>query len=720
MEQIVSKVLKLSGFQTLNPMQKSAIDKRLLESSSMVISAPTASGKTLLCEIAALNLFCNRKGKMLYMGPLVALVSEKYNSFKDKYSKEGIKIAMSVGDLDSSDPWLADYDWILTSNEKMDSLIRHGANWIKDIGLIVIDEIHLLHDSSRGPTLEVTLTRLREIIPHAQILALSATIKNAKELAEWLDAKLLISDYRPVELHEGIYLDSKIQFYGREGYELNEHFEPETAIFDNTKRLKKQALLFVSTRRNAESLAEKLATFNERYLNFTEKSQLFKLSEEIENILEIPTRQCKKLSACVKNGIAFHHAGLLYQQKKLIEDNFKSGIIKAIVATPTLAYGVNLPAFRVVIRDAKRYYSGYGSRFIPVLEYKQFCGRCGRPQYDEWGESVLIAKSGDEAQELTERYILGEPEEIYSKLALEPVLRTHTLSLIASGFVNTKKSLLNFFQKTFYAHQYGDTSAIDSKIDKILEMLIDFKFLFEKEDKILPTKIGKRVSELYIDPLTAHYFIKCLERAMRIKPQHFSFLHMIANTLEMRPLLSVSGKEFEEINNVIAKSRFLQKLPKDWDLEFDEFLKSVKTAIMFEGWTNEMTEDQILSRFRVTPGELRTRLTNADWLLYSAQELALLLGFKELLSELRKVRVRIKYGVKEELIPLVRLEQVGRVRARKLYNAGLKTISDLRKVPLISLERIVGPKIASIIKKQLGEKPEIKEDKQVTIFMSGK
>jgi len=149
---------------------------------------------------------------MIYMGPLVALVSEKYQSFKEKYSKLGVRVAMSVGDYDSTSQWLADYDWILTSNEKCDSLMRHNVGWIRDVGLIVIDEIHMLQDPSRGPTLEVTLTRLRETVPHAQILALSATIKNVKELGEWLNAETVISDYRPVELREGIYLDSKIQF----------------------------------------------------------------------------------------------------------------------------------------------------------------------------------------------------------------------------------------------------------------------------------------------------------------------------------------------------------------------------------------------------------------------------------------------------------------------------------------------------------------------------
>jgi helicase len=714
--EVVKKTLELSKISSLNPMQELAVKKGLLEGKNLVVAAPTASGKTLLCELAALNLFNNKKGKMIYMAPLVALVSEKYQSFKEKYSKLGLKVAMSVGDYDSTSQWLADYDWILTSNEKCDSLLRHNVSWVNDIGLIVIDEIHMLQDPSRGPTLEVTLTRLRETVPHAQILALSATIQNVKELGEWLDAETVISDYRPVELHEGIYYNSKIQFFGKNSYELNPVLAPEPGILENTISMKKQALYFVATRKYTESLAENLGRFNQNFLERNEKRELTKLSDEIKGVLEIPTRQCRKLADCIKNGVAFHHAGLLYKQKKMIEDNFKKGLLRCIIATPTLAYGVNLPAFRVIVRDLRRYYAGFGSRFIPVLEYKQFAGRCGRPDYDEWGESILIAKSEDEAHELTDKYILGEPEEIHSKLAFDPVLRMHTLALIASDFVKNEDSLMKFFEKTFFAYQYGDVSEINEKLESILEMLVKFEFIMREDEKLMPTRIGKRVSELYIDPYTAHHFIECLGRAMKVKSEMFSYLHMITNTLEMKPFLSVANKDFEEINNVISTKKFLQKVPQDWDLNFDEFLKSVKSTLMFQGWIDEQTEDQILVKFRVAPGELWTRLSNADWLLYASQELALLLGYKKLLNDLRKVRVRMKYGVKEELIPLVRLEQIGRVRARKLFNAGLKTVSDLKKIPLSSLERIVGPKVTAIIKKQLGEKAElIKEQKQKTL-----
>jgi helicase len=138
---------------------------------------------------------------------------------------------------------------------------------------------------------------------------------------------------------------------------------------------------------------------------------------------------------------------------------------------------------------------------------------------------------------------------------------------------------------------------------------------------------------------------------------------------------------------------------------------------MFEGWINEMTEDDILSKYKVTPGELYGKLTNADWLLYALRELALLLGFKDLFKHIRKLRIRVQYGVKEELLPLIKLRQIGRYRARKLYNAGLTSLEKLRKIPLESLAHIIGPKIAANIKEQLGEKvKKPKEEKQKTLM----
>lgn len=715
--ELVKKLLQISGFKALNPVQKKALKKGLLEGKNLVVFAPTASGKTFTAELAAVNTILNKKEKVVYMVPLVALANEKFENFKRKYSQLGIKVALSVGDYDSSGPWLKNYDLIVCSNEKMDSLIRHGADWIKDIGLIVTDEIHLLDQPERGSTLEITLTLLRKLVPKAQILALSATIKNAEELAEWLNANLVFSEWRPVKLYQGVAFPYKIKFLEKKDYELEEGLPLEASIAKNTLNLRKQALFFVSTRRSAESLAEKLGKITNNFLKKNEKELLEEIANKVENVLEVPTKQCKRLAKCIKLGSAFHHSGLLYRQRRLIEENFKKGLIKIIVATPSLAYGVNLPSFRVVMRDLKRYYRGIGSVFIPILEVQQMLGRCGRPNWDEYGEGIILARSEEEADEIVDHYINGELEEIRSKLAAESVLRMHTLALIACEFCKTEKSLLDFFSKTFYGFQFGDLGVIEEKILDILKNLVEWKFVEQKKEKVKPTRIGKRVSELYIDPLTAWYFINCLRKANKIKIEPFSFLQAISNTIEMKPLLNIRTGEFSELNEEIAKREhlILQKIPKEWDLEFEDFLRSVKTALMFEAWINEATEDEILTKFKVAPGEFYGRRQVADWLIYSLQELALLLGFKNLLSRIRKVRVRLEYGVKEELIPLVRLRNLGRIRARKLFNAGITSLKKLRGIPLETLSRLIGPKIAYSIKEQLGQvSKKRKEEKQTT------
>jgi len=196
--------------EELRPCQEKSIKKGLLEGKNILVCTPTASGKTLCAELAFTKTILEKKGKTIYVVPLKALASEKFRDFKNKYSF--IKTALSIGDIDSSDPYLADYDLIITTSEKFDSLIRHRASWLNQISLVVFDEIHLLNDPGRGPTLEIVITILRKLLKNIQILGLSATIGNPKQLAEWLDAKLVEDDWRPVKLHKGIYLNGKIEF----------------------------------------------------------------------------------------------------------------------------------------------------------------------------------------------------------------------------------------------------------------------------------------------------------------------------------------------------------------------------------------------------------------------------------------------------------------------------------------------------------------------------
>ncbi len=204
-------ILEKDGIKELRPAQTKALKAGLLKGKSLLVCTPTASGKTLIAELGGISNILNSKGKALYIVPLKALGNEKFKDFKRRY--DGIiRIALSTGDLDSSDSYLADYDLIVCTAEKLDSLIRHRAPWLSSVSTVIVDEAHLLNDVSRGPTLEIIITVLRELLKNLQIIALSATIGNPEELADWLKAEPVIDDWRPVKLHKGIYYRGKVEF----------------------------------------------------------------------------------------------------------------------------------------------------------------------------------------------------------------------------------------------------------------------------------------------------------------------------------------------------------------------------------------------------------------------------------------------------------------------------------------------------------------------------
>ena len=206
----VYALLERRGFTSLRPCQTKAIDAGLFSDKNLLVCTPTASGKTLVGELGALNAILHDRGKAVYIVPLRALAAEKYRQFKKDYPN--LKVAMSTGDLDEAEGYLGHSDVIIVTSEKFDSLLRHKVDWLRKVKTVVVDEIHLLNDPKRGPTLEIVLTILRTTLPSAQILGLSATIGNRKDLAAWLDAELVEDSWRPVKLEKGVYLDGKIEF----------------------------------------------------------------------------------------------------------------------------------------------------------------------------------------------------------------------------------------------------------------------------------------------------------------------------------------------------------------------------------------------------------------------------------------------------------------------------------------------------------------------------
>lgn len=472
----------------------------------------------------------------------------------------------------------------------------------------------------------------------------------------------------------------------------------------------KQALVFANTKSSAEKTAEDLA----KKIVFHEQEDQER-GVQILKVLSHPTKQCHRLARCVGKGVAFHHAGLAAKQRELIEDWFRQGTIKVICSTPTLAAGVDLPAYRTILKSLKRY-GIHGLDWIPVLEYLQMAGRAGRPSFDNEGESILIASSDYEREELFDRYICGVPEEIQSKLAVEPIMRTALLAYIATGFLNTREKILDFFSKTFYAHQFGDTRVLEQIIDKMLQLLMDWHFLqkaegeFQSADQIgkrtlNATKLGKRVAELYIDPLTAHYLVEQLEAATKKPVTEFSFLHMVCRTLELRPLLKVKQKELDKIEAAYLKAEhmLLEKEPERYDYDYEDYYHALKTALFFQDWMEENTEETLLEHYDIRPGEISVKLDLADWIVYATEELAKLLGYHSLLKEITKLRIRLRYGVKEELIPLMKFRGIGRVRARRLFHAKIRDVGDVKAVDATTLAQILGTKLAADIKQQVDQ-----------------
>ena len=522
--------------------------------------------------------------------------------------------------------------------------------------------------------------------------------------------------------------------------------EPVVNIAIDTLKLHKQALIFCNSKRSAQKTAADIA--KETKTVVTHHPNLQELSKKILDALPVPTEQCQKLAHGIERGVAFHHAGLSTSQREDIENAFRAGTLKLICCTPTLAAGLDMPAFRTVLKELKRYSGSFGMQYIPVLEYQQMAGRAGRPGKEDFGEAIMIASTQKERDNLVDTYIHGEVEDIYSKLAVEPVLRTYVLSLIATGLCRTRHDLVTFFSKTFWAHHYKDMPQMERIINRVIKLLIGYDFVFDanakknaKKDEELKEKnssdkssnaklrkaagivsiefesaadimqetnqvlgvtpLGQRVSQLYIDPLSANHLLKGIKNE---KITEFGIFTLLNQTLEMRPLLRAKSSELDNINQFLFTNEqdLLIPVPTMYDLEYESFFDAIKTTQYVIDWINEFDENQLFEKYGIRPGEINAKNDILDWLLYCCSELTTVINQKQHVGFITKLRTRLQYGAKEELLPLLALKGVGRVRARKLIQAGVRTIAELKSVDIGKLGILIGPAIANDLKKQVG------------------
>ena len=412
----ILEIWKREESEDLLPIQEVAITQGLLEGNSVIIAAPTSSGKTFVSEIAAYKCAWEQK-KVIYLAPHKAIVEEKYLGFRQKYQQYGIKVVVSSGDHHEFDEDIRQnqFDLAIFTYEKLAMLLVASPQIACDCGLLIVDEIQMLADFHRGAELELLLTKFLTLSTRAQIVALSATIDRLNKLDEWLKAKVVIVKQRPISLREGIYTPDGV-FRFREWNTREEGIEnfPKSQSGDIEDMLDtlvvhlvnsgEQVLIFRKDKPSTVRTAQRLAEL----LNLKPATDVIEGLRALEN-----TTAREQLIECLRSGVAFHNASLVSEERLLIESYFREGHIRVICSTSTLAMGVNLPARTVIIADADKWdrdeKTGEWKRVpINVAEYRNMSGRAGRYRFrDEFGRSVLLAAKQFEYDKYRASYIGG-------------------------------------------------------------------------------------------------------------------------------------------------------------------------------------------------------------------------------------------------------------------------------------------------------------------------
>ena len=786
------------GISQLFPPQARALPNSL-DGRNLMLAIPTASGKSLVAHITMAHRLSNDLKGMrgVYIVPLKALASEKFRELSEICKSVDLRVGLAIGDRSSENNFVEDSDVLVCTSEKLDSMLRSNPSLMDDIGIVVADEFHLLQDPNRGPTLEILLSRIRHRVEGAQILALSATVGNANDLAEWLDADLVKSEWRPIALYSGTLTGLDLRYHSVEspggdfslpepkrldgGANKNLH-----SVLDDTTEMSKQMLVFVASRSSAQKEARELSKHVKSKLDAEDHNFSDSVTEswdEMANSLSVRESgsvTAKALANAVRGGVGFHHAGLTSSQRRVVEEGFRTGNLLCIVATPTLAQGVNLPASRVVIRDSRRWSTvAARSMPLPVMEVRQMMGRAGRPGFDEFGESFLVSKSKQDEDSLIDLYLKGEPEDVTSKLANpgaqnaeeDGALLAHILSIVATAGIDDRDAISRFLSKTFLSSQMnpetleartddvlywlcengmierrGESKQVENRIkeSKTAEREEDWQdempswansataipgldlipkeeesrrltprrgpaiFGFKKasmykpSDSFIPepaamtyapTQLGARVSRLYLNPISGRIIQDGLRKAIGIisgednvgQVSPLSLLHLASCTPDFLPLWPRKN-DYGAIQEVLH-GREREFLSTTTDLEEE---RRMKGALVVNSWMDEDSLDSIENDWGVQAGDLRSRVELIEWLLYAMRRILsededlgrMDRGAHKILYEsIDEVHRRVRYGCKADILGLVAIRGVGRVRAREMADTlGINDASDLSAI----------------------------------------
>lgn len=481
--------------------------KVLMECCNLVYSAPTSAGKTLVAELITIKTILERQKKVIIILPFVSIVREKMFYFQDILSSSGIRVEGFMGSQSPPGGLQAVHVAICTiekANSLVNRLLDDGS--ISDLGAVIVDELHLLGDPHRGYILELLLTKVRYVSTkfddtHIQIVGMSATLPNLEVLANWLDAELFITQFRPIPLDEYCLVGNKYfnkcgELVSTQDLKLTSDSDYVLNICLDTISEGCSVLIFCMTKNRCENLAQSIASSfyklgcsgNQMGLVLRNQLKTESILEVLEQLKNCPVSLDHVLKSTISFGVAYHHAGLTFDERDIIEGGFKSGAIRILVATSTLSSGVNLPARKVIIRTPV-----FQRQPINILTYKQMIGRAGRMGKDTKGESILVCTESE--KKIGFDLMMGALDPVKSCIESEDKFMRAVLEMIASQVVCTKAELDLYSQCTLLFIQQEDVKSQNVLLENTLKELKNFELvrIQKEEDEIryVATPLGK-------------------------------------------------------------------------------------------------------------------------------------------------------------------------------------------------------------------------------------
>ncbi|XP_045518673.1 DNA polymerase theta [Pieris brassicae] len=696
--------------------------KVLFNCKNLVYSAPTSAGKTLVAEILTIKTVLERQKKVIVILPFVSIVREKMFYLQHILSSSGIRVEGFMGSLSPPGGLQAVHIAICTI-EKANSLVNKMLDdkSISDLGAIIVDELHLLGDPHRGYILELLLTKVKYISAQLeevqiQIIGMSATLPNLEVLSNWLDGELYVTEFRPIPLDEFCLVDNK--YFDKNGKlagtveVLTENNDSDNVLNICLDTIKDgcSVLIFCMTKSRCENLAQCIASSffklgcSDQNIGLTLREQLktYIIGEVLEQLTNCPVGLDQVLKNVISFGVAYHHAGLTFDERDIIEGAFKSGAIRVLVATSTLSSGVNLPARRVIIRSPV-----FQRQPINILTYKQMVGRAGRMGKDTKGESILICTKSE--QKAGFDLMMGNLDPVKSCIECEDKFMRAVIEMIASQAVCTKAELELYSKCTLLFNQSSDSSP-NSLLKDTLKQLIDYELIrFQKvddEERYVATSLGKACLSSSMAPNDGLSLFCELQKARQcivletdlhliylVTPYSVSsqwadldWLHLLtlweSLTIAMKRVGELVGVQESFIIRCLRggggnKAASIKKL---------NVHKRFYTALALQDLVNEVPLPEVAAKFQCARGFLQGLQQAAATFAGMVTAFSRQLGWKNMELLISQFQDRLHFGVHSELLELMKLTSLNGVRARTLYNAGFETISSIASADVNFIE----------------------------------